>query len=76
MNTRSLNAQPWRFEPGDTVYVRNTPLVQGWPEGHTGKVVGTFVANGCPHYRVVDGNGVSWDLAQIHLCRSPRGEVQ
>jgi len=76
MNTRLLNAQPWRFVPGDTVYVRNTALVQGWPEGHTGKVVGTFMANGCPHYYVLDGDGVSWDLPQMHLSRLPLQELE
>jgi hypothetical protein len=66
MMIRLLNAQPWRFKPGDSLYVR------GWPENHTVKVVDWCPIEGClPHYLVMDQLGAEWRLPQIHLSRRP-----
>lgn len=67
MNVDVLNSQPWRFEPGDDVYVR------GWAVGDAAKVVGTIqpTRSGWPHYLVVDYVGIEWQIAQIDLSSKP-----
>lgn len=61
MNTRLLNAQPYRFNAGDHAYVR------GWPQDQS--VVVTLRATGLPlpHYFVVDDQGHEWLIAQVEL---------
>lgn len=67
MNPRLLNSQPWRFEPGDTVYVR------GWPADETARVLVGLrpTRSGFPHYLVVDGGGLEWQVAQLELSSKP-----
>ena len=66
MNTRLLNHQPVRFNPGDLAYVR------GWPQAHPVKVIEYAPQPGrLPHYLVVDCLGAEWCLPQIHLSRRP-----
>lgn len=61
---RILNAQPWRFTPGDVAHVR------GWPEGSTVEILEQLPGR-WPHYLAVDLHGNTWRLPQIHLSRSP-----
>jgi hypothetical protein len=73
MNTRTLNAQPWRFEPGEVVFVR------GWAADDTALITGRAYPStplGFPHYLAVDDDGKEWLLPQIHLSHSPLGEVE
>lgn len=65
MNTRQLNAQPYRFKPGDHAYVR------GWAQDQS--VVVTLRATGLPlpHYFVVDDNCREWLIAQVELSSKP-----
>lgn len=67
MNTRVLNAQPWRFIPGDHVYVA------GWPRDETAVVTAQQTVNRWrfPHYLIVDSVGIEWRMSQLHLSRSP-----
>ena len=67
MNTRVLNAQPWRFIPGDQVYVA------GWPGDETAVVTAQQTVNRYrfPHYPIVDSVGIEWRVAQLCLARSP-----
>lgn len=67
MNTRILNEQPWRFDPGATVYVR------GWPADETGKVVSGIqpTRSGWPHYLVIDYVGIEWQICQLDLSTKP-----
>ena len=70
-----LNAKPKRFKTGDTVHVRTTAFLKGWPEGHTGKVIRAFMHNGFPHYVVADQDGNTYKIAQIHLSHSSLQEL-
>ena len=56
---------PWRFAPGDAVYV------VGWPQ-ETVKVTEDFGhgRSSWPHYRVVDWQGDEWVLPQQCLSRT------
>jgi hypothetical protein len=65
ITTRVLNAQPWRFAPGDVAYVR------GWPEASTVEIIAQLLNPTWPHYLAVDLHGNTWRLPQIHLSRSP-----
>ena len=67
MNARFLNSQPWRFEPGASVYVR------GWPADETGRIICGVqpTSSGFPHYLVVDSGGMEWRIAQLHLSSKP-----
>jgi hypothetical protein len=65
MNTRVLNEQPWRFNPGRLVYVR------GWPADERGKVTAWIQNRAFPHYLVVDSVGIEWQVAQIELSSKP-----
>lgn len=65
MNTRLLNSQPWRFQVGDTVYVRK------WPADETGRVTGLIQSRAFPHYLVVDSGGMEWQVAQVELSSKP-----
>jgi len=61
MSTRALNAQPWRFKPGDLVFVR------GWPADETAMVTAQIETGVFPEYLVVDSVGAEWHVAQIKL---------
>jgi hypothetical protein len=65
MNTRLLNSQPWRFVPGDQVYVR------GWPIDETALVIDQQSGLPFPHYLVVDGDSTEWRISQLELSRKP-----
>jgi hypothetical protein len=65
MNTRLLNYKPWRFEPGDLVYVRQ------WPTEEAAKVTACLTGRAFPHYLVVDSVGIEWRVAQIELSSKP-----
>lgn len=65
MNTRLLNTQPWRFNPGDEVYVR------GWPADEAAKVTAWIQNRALPHYLVVDAVGIEWQIAQLELSSKP-----
>ena len=64
---RTLNAQPWRFTPGDVAHVR------GWPEGSTVEILEQLPKQRWtfPHYLAVDLHGNTWRVPQIHLSHSP-----
>jgi len=64
MNIKQLTAQPWRFSPGDTAYVR------GWPELHSVLIVDQC-ATAWPHYLVCDATGAQWRISQLELARKP-----
>jgi protein involved in polysaccharide export with SLBB domain len=79
MNTSILNSQPWRFIPGDQVYIR------GWdsttPAVITGQIKsqsttlelsrGDRTSRTFPAYFVVGRDGHEWTVPQIHLSRTP-----
>ena len=62
-----LNAQPWRFKPGDLAYVR------GWRQDLTGRVQILDQLVGCilPHYSAIDSTGATWLFSQLELSRRP-----
>lgn len=65
---RKLNSQPWRFLPGDKVYVR------GWAPSATGLVTcqrHQRSGRHFPHYLVVDEAGAEWRIPQLHLSARP-----
>jgi hypothetical protein len=64
--TATRTANPWRFSPGDHVYIAGHPQE---PAILTGKVRRSR-AN-WPHYFVVDADGHEWLVPQIHLSSSP-----
>jgi hypothetical protein len=71
MNTKVLNAQPWRFIPGETVYVR------GWPRDETALVTAQMpTRQGFPSYLIVDSVGMEWWVAQLRLSHSPLQDVE
>jgi hydrogenase maturation factor len=65
MNTRLLNSQPWRFIPGDTVFVR------GWPVDEAATVLTQLSNRTFPHYLVADSAGIEWRVAQLQLSSKP-----
>lgn len=65
IQTRILNAQPWRFIPGDIAYVR------GWRTASCVKILSQLQSPRWPHYLAEDYDGGVWRLPQIHLSRSP-----
>jgi hypothetical protein len=60
--TATRTANPWRFSPGDHVYIAGRHQE---PAIITGKVRRSR-AN-WPHYFVVDADGHEWCVPQIHL---------
>jgi hypothetical protein len=60
-----LNAQPWRFQPEDFVWVRN------WSQDYPLKVLEHL--HGCvfPHYLLEDHLGGTWRISQLELSGSP-----
>jgi hypothetical protein len=65
---------PWRFSPGDTVYVR------GWSQDYpvTIEAPAEFSEGlrrvTVPHYHCRDHLGGTWLLSQLHLSGSPISE--
>lgn len=60
-----LNHQPWRFEPGDYVYVRS------WPQDERAVVLCQLAAHSWPHYLVMDSVGIEWRVSQLELSSRP-----
>jgi len=56
-----LNAQPWRFMPGDHAFVR------GWDPQHQVLVLCQLETYTWPHYLVVDEDGAEWRISQLEL---------
>ena len=79
MNPTLLKSQPWRFMPGDEVYVR------GWDPSTTAMITGQIQPQPCeleigfrtrpgrtlPAYFVVDSDGHEWQVPQILLSKQP-----
>jgi hypothetical protein len=63
--TATRTANPWRFAPGDHVYIAGHPQE---PAIITSRVRRSR-AN-WPHYFVVDADGHEWLVPQIHLSSS------
>jgi hypothetical protein len=64
MNLRLLNQQPWRFKPGDRVYVR------GWHPERVVTISHRAIA-AMPTYFCYDELGSVWRIAQLELSRRP-----
>jgi hypothetical protein len=79
MNPTALKTQPWRFMPGDEVYVR------GWDPSATSMITGQIhprtttlelsygdrPGRTFPAYFVVDSDGHEWQVPQVMLSRQP-----
>lgn len=65
-------ANPWRFQAGDSVWVR------GWgqdPDQPSGEIVERLVGGAVfPHYLVRDFLGGHWQISQLELSGSYLGE--
>ena len=70
-DTRVLNAQPWRFIPGDHCYV--VPRKDGIQLPSDAQVVITRQVphDRWPHYYCVCPDGYEWRIPQQHLSLSP-----
>jgi hypothetical protein len=66
MILEKLRDNPWRFRPGDDVYIAGR-------EQQPGKVTKAFGHGrlNWPHYLVVDHQGHEWTVPQQCLARSP-----
>jgi hypothetical protein len=60
-----LRAQPWRFMPGDRVFVR------GWTQLQTGLILCQLESYAWPHYIVADEDGGEWRISQLELSSLP-----
>ena len=60
-----LNAQPWRFIPGDLVHVR------GWHPEEPAEVLAQITSRRWPHYLVRDVAGATWRVSQLELSSKP-----
>ena len=81
MNPTLLKSQPWRFMPGDEVYVRS----KEWAPTATGIITGQIQSQPCeltvgfrsrpgrtfPAYFVVDSDGKEWQVPQVRLSKQP-----
>lgn len=64
MRLHLLKRQPWRFKPGDRVYVR------GWHPERTVEIL--EIASGVfPAYLCRDDLGATWRIGQIELSSRP-----
>lgn len=77
-NPAAFSLNPWRFQSGDTVYVR------GWPIGAAATVTKQIQMRSCtlklsygyragrtfPAYFVVDEDGHEWQVPQVALSKS------
>ncbi len=66
--TATRTANPWRFAPGDHVYIAGRPQE---PAIITIRVQLHQHRTDWPHYFVVDADGHEWLVPQIHLSSSP-----
>ena len=64
--TATLQQNPWRFAPGDRVFIAGHPQQPAVVTAALGQGRG-----GWPHYFVVDDNGYEWRVAQIQLSSAP-----
>lgn len=64
--TRTTARNPWRYSPGDHVYVHGHPQEPAVITAAAGR--GRF---SWPHYFLVDSDGHEWCVPQIHLSSSP-----
>jgi hypothetical protein len=60
-----LRTYPWRFQLGETAYVK------GWPLDSTFTVVGGELWLGFPHLQLVDPAGKLWRIPQLHCSSKP-----
>jgi len=60
------NTNPWRFSPGDHVYIYGHPQEPAIITSAMGRG-----AAGWPHYYLVDSDGHEWCIPQIHLSSAP-----
>ena len=64
-DTRVLNAQPWRYIPGDHCYVR------GWASDAQVIITHQIPYQHWPHYYCVCPDGLEWRIPQQHLSHVP-----
>lgn len=65
-------ANPWRFNPGDAVWVRNWGQDPNLPSGH---IVEQLHGLPMPHYLIQDTHlGGTWQISQLELSGSYLGE--
>lgn len=58
-------SDPWRFKPGQKVYVR------GWPQDQPALILCQLMSYTFPHYFVADSEGAEWRIAQLELSSKP-----
>jgi hypothetical protein len=64
--TATRTANPWRFAPGDHVYIAGRPQEPAIITSALGRGAADW-----PHYYLVDADGHEWLVPQIHLSYSP-----
>lgn len=64
--TATRTENPWRFKPGDHVYIAGRPQEPAIVTEALGRG-----AAGWPHYFVVDSDGHEWRVPQTQLSSSP-----
>jgi hypothetical protein len=64
--TATRTANPWRFSPGDHVYIAGRPQEPAIITSALGRGAADW-----PHYYLVDADGREWLVPQIHLSSSP-----
>jgi hypothetical protein len=61
---------PWRFALGQTVYAL------GWPSTENFTIVGGELWLGFPHLHVLDRDGKTWRLPQLHCASKPPASLK
>ena len=64
--TATRTANPWRFKPGDRVFIAGHPQQPAVVTAALGQA-----RAGWPHYFVVDADGYEWRVPQIQISASP-----
>jgi hypothetical protein len=64
--TATRTENPWRFSPGDHVYIAGRPQEPAIITSALGRGAADW-----PHYYLVDADGHEWLVPQIHLSSSP-----
>jgi len=64
--TATRTENPWRFAPGDRVFIAGHPQQPAVVTAALGQG-----RAGWPHYFVVDFDGYEWRVPQIHLSSAP-----
>ena len=64
--TATRTENPWRFSPGDRVFIAGRPQEPAIITSALGRG-----AAGWPNYFVVDADGHEWRIPQQHLPHSP-----